>query len=80
MPSIGAYEAKTSLSKLLDRVSRGERIVITRHGVPVAVLVPPAPPSTMNPEEIVEELKRNRQHNTLEDLTLQELIDDNWQQ
>lgn len=76
MPSVGAYEAKTSLSRLLDRVSHGERIVITRHGVPVAVLVPPTPASILNPEEIVEELKRNRQHNTLEDLTLQELMDD----
>lgn len=40
MPSFGAFEAKTHLSELLDRVARGERITITRHGVPVANLVP----------------------------------------
>jgi len=40
MSSVGAYEAKTHLPELLDRVSKGERIVITRRGVPVAVLVP----------------------------------------
>jgi prevent-host-death family protein len=41
MKSIGAFEAKTHLSELLERVSRGEKFTITRHGVPAAVLVPP---------------------------------------
>ena len=40
MQSIGAYEAKTHLPRLLDRVARGERLTITRHGQPVARLVP----------------------------------------
>ena len=38
--SINVYEAKTHLSKLLDRVSEGEEIVIARGGRPVARLVP----------------------------------------
>ena len=38
--TIGAYDAKARLSELLDRVARGEQIVITRHGKPVARLVP----------------------------------------
>lgn len=42
MTEIGAYEAKTHLASLLDRVARGERITITKHGVPVAELVPPS--------------------------------------
>jgi len=37
---IGAFEAKNTLGTLLDRVERGEEIVITRHGKPVARLVP----------------------------------------
>jgi prevent-host-death family protein len=37
---IGAFEAKNKLSALLDRVEQGEEIVITRHGRPVARLVP----------------------------------------
>lgn len=37
---IGAFEAKNTLGALLDRVERGEEIVITRHGKPVARLVP----------------------------------------
>ena len=40
MQSIGAYEAKTHLPRLLDRVARGESLIITRHGHPVARLVP----------------------------------------
>jgi prevent-host-death family protein len=40
MPDIGAYEAKTHLGQLLERVEKGERFVITRHGRPVAELVP----------------------------------------
>lgn len=40
MESIGAFEAKTHLSSLLERVSGGESIVITRHGSPIAKLVP----------------------------------------
>jgi prevent-host-death family protein len=36
---IGAFEAKNHLGTLLDRVERGEEIVITRHGKPVARLV-----------------------------------------
>jgi prevent-host-death family protein len=38
MATVGAFEAKTHLSQLLDRVERGEEIVITRHGKAVAVL------------------------------------------
>jgi prevent-host-death family protein len=40
METIGAFEAKTHWAALLDRVARGERITITRHGIPAAVLVP----------------------------------------
>jgi prevent-host-death family protein len=40
MSEIGAFEAKNTLGALLDRVQQGEEIVITRHGRPVARLVP----------------------------------------
>ena len=40
MTEVGAFEAKNMLSALLDRVERGEEIVITRHGKPIARLVP----------------------------------------
>ncbi|MGA8055296.1 MAG: type II toxin-antitoxin system prevent-host-death family antitoxin [Burkholderiales bacterium] len=42
MVEIGACDAKTHLPKRLERVQRGERLVITKHGRPVAELVPVA--------------------------------------
>lgn len=41
--SIGAFEAKTHFARLLERAERGEEIVITRRGKPVARLVPMRP-------------------------------------
>ena len=40
MEMIGSCEAETRLLQLLDRVARGERLTITRHGRPVAQLIP----------------------------------------
>jgi prevent-host-death family protein len=40
---VGAYDAKTHFSELLERVAAGEQITITRHGTPVARLVPVQP-------------------------------------
>ncbi|MEO8759183.1 MAG: type II toxin-antitoxin system prevent-host-death family antitoxin [Devosia sp.] len=40
MASVGILEAKTQLSGLVDRVANGEEITITRHGKPVARIVP----------------------------------------
>lgn len=42
METVGVSEARRNLSKLLDRVARGENLTITRHGKPVARLVPVA--------------------------------------
>ena len=61
MAFIGAFEAKTHLSALLDRVSRGEKITITRHGVPAAMLIPVEETKTkLTHKEIVEGLRRLR--------------------
>ena len=40
MGTVGAFEAKTHFSALLERVAKGERFTITKHGAPVAYLVP----------------------------------------
>ena len=51
MQEIGAFEAKNKLGALLDRVERGEEIIITRHGKPVARLVPIAGRRVFSPEQ-----------------------------
>jgi prevent-host-death family protein len=38
--TVGSYEAKTHFSALLDTVVHGEKVVITREGIPVAILIP----------------------------------------
>lgn len=40
MPTVTAFEAKTRFGELLERVGRGEEVVITRHDKPVARIVP----------------------------------------
>ena len=44
LPCFGAYDAKARLSELLDRVEQGEQFIITRHGRPVARLIPEREP------------------------------------
>ena len=62
METIGAFEAKTHLAALLDRVARGEKITITRHGIPAAVLVPVAETEAkLSHQEIVEGMRTLRQ-------------------
>ena len=64
MRTVGAYEAKTHLPRLLDRVQRGESLTITRHGRPVARLVPVEGYNRRQAEEAMERLRalRNRLH------------------
>ncbi len=54
--TVGAYEAKTHLSELLEKVEAGEEITITKHGVPVAKLVPVK--KDVTPEERVAAIER----------------------
>ena len=61
MGIVGAFDAKTHLSALLDRVARGESITITRHGVPAAMLVPVGESGRkLTHEEIVEGMRALR--------------------
>lgn len=76
MESIGTYEAKTQFSKLLERVSRGERITITRHGVPVAVLQPPEVTRKRPVAEVIEDIKRFSERHTLDRLSIREMIEE----
>lgn len=56
MRTVGAFEAKNHLSELLDCVERGEEVVITRRGKPVAKLV--ATSEATDPERSREALQR----------------------
>jgi prevent-host-death family protein len=60
MTIIGAFEAKTHLSKLLDRVEAGEEITITRNGKPVATLSPARANARQKVLDTVEAIKALR--------------------
>lgn len=60
MPDIGSNEAKTHLSKLLERVEKGERFVITRYGRPVAELAQVADRDAARIRRAVAELRSVR--------------------
>lgn len=47
MTTVGIFEAKNRLSELVDRAARGEEIIITRRGKPVASLMPPGLPNAL---------------------------------
>jgi prevent-host-death family protein len=60
MATVTAFEAKTHFGRLLDRVSRGEEIIITRHEKPVARVVPEGLPALREVQEAVGELRNLR--------------------
>jgi prevent-host-death family protein len=75
MDSVGAFEAKTHLSELLDRVKRGERITITRHGVPEAMLVPIGETgSGLTHREVVEGMRALRKRVKPDAMTVREMV------
>jgi prevent-host-death family protein len=74
---VGAYEAKTHLSRLLDDVAKGDTVTITKHGLPVARLVPPEDVSPMSVRDAIEEIKELRKRNILgPGLTSRQLIEE----
>ena len=77
MKTVGAYEAKTHLSRLLDEVEQGEEVTITRHGQPVAKLSP----VQRDDEEArriraLDALREFRRGNKLNGVTIRELIEE----
>jgi prevent-host-death family protein len=76
METVGAYEAKTHLPKLLERVVKGERITITKHGISVAVLQPPDPAKNVDTRSVIVELKEFRDKHRLAGTSIREMIEE----
>jgi len=76
METVGAYEAKTHLPKLLERVLRGARITITKHGVPVAILQPPDPEKRVDTQSVIVELRKFRDRHSLSGLSIRDMIEE----
>ena len=78
MRSVGSYEAKTHLPRLLDRVERGETITITKHGRPVAILGPVRPGPGGDVRAIIAEFQAYSRERacTLAGLSVREMIEE----
>jgi prevent-host-death family protein len=79
MATVTAFQAKTRFGEMLDRVARGEEIVITRHEKAVARLVPEEGASLERAREAVAQLRAGRslmaRRRGLEPLTDREIKD-----
>ena len=83
MATVTAFQAKTRFGELLDRVVRGEQIVITRHEKAVARLVPEGGPNLEQTRQAVAELRggraliaKRRGFKTLTDRDIKESIEE----
>jgi prevent-host-death family protein len=72
MRHIQASEAKTHLPSLLDDVERGETLIITRHGKPIARLVPDEQTQRENVSETIAAIRELRK--TMPKLTVDEIL------
>ncbi len=76
MATVGAFEARTHVSQLLERVAGGEQVIITRHGTPVARLVPVAAPDRESLRQTIRRLKPFSEGQTLGGLSVRALRDE----
>jgi len=76
MIKVGAFEAKTHLSALLEKVSRGEEVLITKRGKPIARMVPAEQADKSRIKAAISELLTLRKEVTLQDTDWKTLRDE----
>lgn len=76
MEKVGVYEAKTHLAQLLARIAQGEKITITRHGVPVATLQPADSEKKRPVGEVIAQLKQFRSEHRLKGISIREMAEE----
>ncbi|ODS33465.1 MAG: hypothetical protein SCARUB_01373 [Candidatus Scalindua rubra] len=76
MKTVGSYEAKTHLPCLLEEVANGEKIIITKHGVAVAMLVSVQSKQKQDPKEVIKEIRAFRKGRSLKGLSIREMIEE----
>ncbi|RPH62119.1 MAG: type II toxin-antitoxin system prevent-host-death family antitoxin [Chloroflexi bacterium] len=75
MNEIGAYEAKTHFSALLQRVRQGEKFYITHHGVRLAALTPVEGAASVPVQDVIDSLKAFRRGRRL-DTPIRDLLNE----
>jgi prevent-host-death family protein len=81
MKSVGSYEAKTHLPRLLSQVEKGETITITKRGKPVAVLSPAQQVAQRDVKTVIAEfraysMEQAREHGSLSVREIKEMTEE----
>lgn len=76
MTEIGAFEARTHLPRLLQRVAAGERFVITRRGRPVAELIPVQARDCGTVQAAIDALKHFQKTHSLGGLSVRQIVEE----
>ncbi len=76
MRTVGTKEAKAHLSNLIEEVSRGNQVAITKNGTPVALLVPVPPTPKPDVREVIRQIRELRHGITLGGLSIREMIEE----
>jgi prevent-host-death family protein len=77
MENVGSFEAKTHPPQLLERVAKGEEFTITKHGKPMARLIPPATAKpTVDVQAAVKAMREFRKGRSLGGLSIRDMIEE----
>jgi prevent-host-death family protein len=81
MKSVGSYEAKTHLPRLLSQVEKGETITITKRGKPIAVLSPAQALPDQDVSAVIAQFRaysqeQARKHGSLKAREIKEMIEE----
>jgi prevent-host-death family protein len=72
---VGVYDAKTHFAEILERAAHGQEIIITKHGTPVAKLVPMKKAFSLQERlDAIERIKTMRRGHSLGGLKIKDLI------
>jgi prevent-host-death family protein len=76
METVTAYAAKTHLSSLLEKVKNGQSITITKHGTPVAILMPAATKTKPDVKQTISGIIKFRDKHSLGNISIKSLIEE----
>ncbi len=79
MLKIGAYEAKTRFSELIKKVAQGEQVIITKNGIPVAIIKPVSSTTREDVKRAISMIREIRRGQRLKDIKIRELIEEGRQ-
>lgn len=75
MEHVGVYDAKTRLPSLLEKVRKGQQVTITKHGVPIALIVPYRVSASPSIDETIAKIKKLRKGVSLGGQTVRQAME-----